>query len=102
MALRLRTLALFGSLALLAAATVAMAGPQTETAGASACHRWGNDKPRTLNHRHARKAIRCLLNRARHRHGLPRVHRNRRLARAAQRHTEYMNGHGCFSHECPG
>jgi uncharacterized protein YkwD len=102
MALRLRKVALLGSLALLAAASLAMAGPLTETAGANACHRWGDDKPRTLNHRHARKAIRCLLNRARHRHGLSRVHRDHRLARAAQRHTEYMNGHGCFSHQCSG
>jgi uncharacterized protein YkwD len=102
MALRLRQVVLLGSLALLAAASLAMAGPLTETAGASACHRWGDDNPRTLNHRHARKAIRCLLNRARERHGLRRVHRDHRLVRAAQRHTNYMNGHGCFSHECPG
>jgi len=102
MALRARKIVFVASLALLVAATLALAGPLTGTAGASACKRWGSDMPRHLSHRHARKAVSCLLNRKRANHGLRHLKRNGSLKHAAQRHNHYMKGHRCFSHECPG
>jgi uncharacterized protein YkwD len=102
MALRAGKIVLVASLALLAAATLALAGPLTGTAGASACKRWGSDMPRHLSHRHAKKAIRCLLNKKRENHGVRHLSRNRHLKHAAQGHNHYMKKHRCFSHECPG
>ncbi len=50
----------------------------------------------------ARGAVRCLVNRARRRHGLRPLAEDPRLENAAQAHTTYMKRHGCFDHECAG
>lgn len=102
MALRARKIALVGSLALVAAALLLLAGPLSEAAGASACKRYGKDMPRELSKSQARMAVRCLLNRKRENHGLRPLGKSRRLKRAAQRHNSYMQNHSCFAHECPG
>ena len=47
-------------------------------------------------------AVRCLLNRKRENHGLHRLGKSGRLKEAAQRHTNYMEDHRCFAHECSG
>jgi uncharacterized protein YkwD len=49
----------------------------------------------------ARHAVRCLLNEARVRRGLPRLRGNPRLARAATRHAEQMVSRGFFGHDGP-
>jgi uncharacterized protein YkwD len=100
--LRLRKIVFVGSLALVASALLLLAGPLSETASASPCKRFGNDNPRHLSKRHARMAVRCLLNRKRENHGLRRLGKSGRLKKAAQRHTNYMQRRGCFAHECSG
>lgn len=102
MALRVRNIAILGSLALLAAFALGLAGPRISTASANACHRYGNTMPLQLTHSQARRAVRCLLNRAREHRGLSHLGKDRRLHDAAQAHTNYMIRHRCFSHECPG
>ena len=102
MALRARKIALVGSLALVAAALLLLAGPLSEAEGASACKRYGKDMPRELSKSQARMAVRCLLNRKRENHGLRPLGKSGRLNKAAQRHTRYMQNHSCFAHECPG
>ena len=102
MALLARKIALVGSLALVAAALLLLAGPLSQAAGASACARYGKDMPRQLSKSQARMAIRCLLNRKRENHGLRPLGKSGRLKKAAQRHTGYMQNHNCFEHECPG
>jgi uncharacterized protein YkwD len=92
----------FASFALLAAGAFALPGPLGATAGPSACSQFGNTEAQKLSHAQARRSISCLLNRARHRHGVRHLRTNRRLKRAAERHTDYMKRHRCFSHRCPG
>jgi uncharacterized protein YkwD len=102
MVFRIRKIVFVGSLALLLAAVLLLAGPLSGAASASPCKRWGSDMPRNLSHRHARMAVRCLVNRKRENHGLHRLGRSGRLKKAAQRHTRYMDDHRCFAHECSG
>ena len=102
MAYRVGKLALFASIGLVAAAALAFTAPFTATARASACNHFGSTAAQKLSHAQAGRSVQCLLNRARHRHGLRRLHGNGRLGRAAQRHTSYMKRHHCFSHNCPG
>jgi uncharacterized protein YkwD len=102
MALRIRKIVFVGSLALVLAAVLLLAGPLSAPANASPCKRFGTDMPRNLSHRHARMAVRCLLNRKRENHGLHRLGKSGRLKEAAQRHTNYMEDHRCFAHECSG
>jgi uncharacterized protein YkwD len=102
MLLRIRKIVFVGSLALVLAAVLLLAGPLSGAANASPCKRFGDDMPRDLSHRHARMAIRCLLNRKRENHGLHRLGKSGRLKEAAQRHTTYMDNHRCFAHECSG
>ena len=58
--------------------------------------------PSKLSNGQAREAILCLVNRKRNNAGLPAFDRNKRLQKAAQRHTDRMSGTGCFDHECSG
>jgi uncharacterized protein YkwD len=102
MVLRIRNIVLVGLLALVATAMLLLAGPLTDTASASACSRWGKDMPGQLTKSQGRKAIRCLLNRKREAHGLRGLRKSGRLRKAAQRHTNHMQDHRCFEHECPG
>jgi uncharacterized protein YkwD len=74
----------------------------TPAAQASACRHFGSTQAQKLSDRAASRSVGCLINRARHRHGLRQLNANRRLAKAAQRHTDYMKRHRCFSHQCPG
>jgi uncharacterized protein YkwD len=93
---------LVAALSLLAGGALALGGPLTATARASACRHFGSTEAQKLSHAQARRSIGCLLNRARRRHGLSRVRTKGRLKRAAQKHTDYMKRHHCFSHRCPG
>lgn len=93
---------LLASLALLAGGALALAGPLAATARASACRHFGATEAQKLSHTEARRSIGCLLNRARHRHGVRHLRTNGRLKRAAEKHTDYMKRHRCFSHRCPG
>ena len=102
MVLRVRKLVFVGSLALVAAAMLLLAGPLSGVASASPCKRFGKDNPRHLSQRQARTAIRCLVNRKRANHGLRRLGKSTRLKKAAQKHTRHMQNHRCFAHECPG
>jgi uncharacterized protein YkwD len=102
MVLRIRRIVFVGSLSLVAAGMLLLAGPLSGTASASPCQRFGKDMPRHLSPRQARMAVRCLLNRKRENHGLRRLGKSSRLKRAAQRHTKHMRRHRCFAHECSG
>jgi uncharacterized protein YkwD len=102
MVLRIRKIVFVGTLALVAAAVLLLTGPLTDSASASACSRFGKDSPRQLSPRQARMAVRCLLNRKRESHGLRRLGKSSRLKKAAQKHTNYMQNHRCFEHECSG
>jgi len=102
MASRVGKLALSASVGGLAFATVALAGPLTATARGSACNHFGKTAAQKLSHAQAERSIGCLVNRARHRHGLEHLESNGRLRRAAQKHTSYMKRHHCFSHNCRG
>jgi uncharacterized protein YkwD len=104
MVLRIRRTVFVGTLALVASAALLLAGPLSGAASASPspCKRFGKDNPRHLSQRQARAAVRCLLNRKRENHGLRRLGRSGRLRKAAQKHTNHMQNHRCFAHECPG
>jgi uncharacterized protein YkwD len=102
MASRVGKPTLLASIGLLAAGALGLTGPLTATARASACAHFGNTAAEKLSHAQAGRSIRCLLNQARHRHGLNRLRSNGRLERAAQRHTGFMKRHHCFSHRCAG
>lgn len=69
---------------------------------ASACKRYGTDRPANLTPKHARAAISCLVNRKRKQNGRGHLGRDRRLVKAASRHSTRMRKQGCFSHQCPG
>jgi uncharacterized protein YkwD len=93
---------LFAPPVLLALGALALPGPPVAAARASACSQIANTAAQRLSDVQARRAIGCLVNRARERHGIGQLHGNRRLKRAARKHTRYMKRHRCFSHQCPG
>ena len=94
------------ALGLLALAVLVAVGGATPADAAkkrgAACNEWAKSAPTQLTLEQARKSILCLLNQKRRAANLPRLERNNRLDAAAQRHTELMDGTGCFAHECPG
>jgi uncharacterized protein YkwD len=90
-------LVLAGVLALLAAGTA----PELAQAG-TPCTKYGEMRAEKLRNRQARAAIRCFMNRERKQRGLATLHKDKRLQRASQKHTEIMVRKGCFSHQCPG
>jgi uncharacterized protein YkwD len=49
-----------------------------------------------------RRAVKCLVSRARARRDRPTVRPQRPLKRIAQRHTKVMIERNCFVHRCPG
>jgi uncharacterized protein YkwD len=59
-------------------------------------------RPGNLDKQRARRAIVCLINHRRKRHGLGSLSRDPRLQRSAQRHNRRMYGTGCWAHQCPG
>jgi uncharacterized protein YkwD len=90
---------------MLAAATAllafAVAAPHAGAAGKS-CRLYADAKPRKLSKQHARSAVVCVINGRRSKHGLSPLKRHKKLQRAAQRHTERMEGGNCLAHQCPG
>ena len=88
-------------LASVLALLLAAAGAEQAQAG-SPCARYGDVRAEKLRTRQARAAIRCFLNRERGQRGVGKLERDRRLQKAAQRHTELMLKQDCFSHQCPG
>jgi uncharacterized protein YkwD len=80
---------------------ILVAAPGAQARG-GACDKYGNSQPTQLNKRQARKAILCLLNERRAKAGMPALDRNKKLQRAAQKHSARMSGGNCFDHECTG
>jgi uncharacterized protein YkwD len=88
---------------LFAFAVLAVAATRaTPPAAASACAKWGDTMPEKLAPNEARKAIACLLNAQRDKAGEHALDPDKKLQKAAQRHTDQMDGSGCFDHQCPG
>lgn len=58
--------------------------------------------PSHLSKRQASKAILCLINHERRRHGLRNLDRQGEQTKAARRHTRLMIRGRCFAHQCPG
>jgi uncharacterized protein YkwD len=61
-----------------------------------------NAQPASVSTKVASKAIVCLLNAERARHGMGNVRPKNSLNAAAQEHSRYMIEHGCFDHVCSG
>ncbi len=93
---RLIGLALVGVLLLLAG------GAADRAQGATPCTKYGEVHADDLRNRQARASIRCFLNRERDQRGIPNLHTDKKLQKAAQKHTEVMLKKDCFSHQCPG
>jgi uncharacterized protein YkwD len=81
---------LIGSAILIATAAPALACP-----GA-------NRTPAQLTVKEARASVVCLINQRRKHNGLRKVRPDRRLERAAQRHSRSMDAYNFFDHESPG
>jgi uncharacterized protein YkwD len=93
-----------GALALVAlvAPAAATAGTSAGEAGAAATAARGCTGAATRAARARRglaATITCLVNRKRRAHGLPPLHRNRALGRAARRHAHDMARRGYFAHQ---
>lgn len=86
-------------LACLAVAAAMLLG--TGTAQAAQC-KGGSAKPGEISSKRAAKAVLCLVNKKRQKHGSGRLHRNDHLTKAARKHTDTMVSRNCFSHTCPG
>jgi uncharacterized protein YkwD len=102
---RIRALAGSVLAASLIAAAPAAAAPQpansTVTAHAArACHAT-NVLPNRHNLRKVRAAVLCLVNAQRASAGLPRLHADGKLAKAARKHSRDMVHHHYFSHVTP-
>jgi uncharacterized protein YkwD len=86
-----------------ALAALALAGGPADASQArgSGCSKDGAASQRSdrVSRSSARSAVKCLINSERSARGLK---LRRDLNRAAQRHSNYMFRHRCFSHQCPG
>jgi uncharacterized protein YkwD len=58
--------------------------------------------PKQITTKQADAAVACLLNKQRKAHGLGKLRINHDLDKASRKHSEYMEKHDCFDHECPG
>jgi uncharacterized protein YkwD len=90
----------------LLAATVAatfalLAGPNAEAASAATCAN-AEAPAQELERKALRKALTCLINKQRQARDLVKLHKQRQLKRAAQRHTNVMIKTDCLLHQCPG
>jgi uncharacterized protein YkwD len=85
-------------------ALLAPAGAHARPATAVAAQGCANTdlKPTGGNLELVRKAVLCLHNLERVRHGLPRLRENPKLRRAATRHSDHMVGAHFFDHTAPG
>jgi uncharacterized protein YkwD len=97
-----RNIVVAAVLGLAAIAFAAATGSATAGTKTSACKEWGSVMPDDLAPGQARKAIVCLLNEQRRQAGVGPLDSNKKLQRAAQNHTDHMDGSNCFDHECPG
>jgi uncharacterized protein YkwD len=84
----------------LAASVVLAAAPGTSAALASCPH--ANAHPHKTSLANLRKAMKCLVNQKRAKHGRGKLKDNDHLASAARRHTKVMLRKDCFKHRCPG
>jgi uncharacterized protein YkwD len=94
------------AIAALAAASVAamfalLASPSLQAASAATCAN-AEAPAQELERKALRKALTCLVNKQRQSRDLVRLHKNRQLKRAAQRHTNTMVKTDCLLHQCPG
>jgi uncharacterized protein YkwD len=91
-----------GSLAL----GLAFAVPQAVGLGVPSAHaakcRSAHRAPHQVSHKHARRAVVCMINKMRRHHGRRGLHVRGALNESGRRHSSYMRRHGCFSHQCPG
>ena len=92
-------LALAGLLTLLSAAPGL---PFADAAAARGCGQAADANPASVKPSEARDAVLCLVNKERDNAGLGNLDNDKRLQRAAQRHTDKMDGTGCFDHTCGG
>lgn len=76
--------------------------PFTATAEARGCGSAADDNPGSIKPSAARDAVLCLVNKERNQAGLGNLDNDKRLQRAAQRHSDKMDGTGCFDHTCGG
>ena len=81
--------------------SVALAATPGTTAALASCPH-ANAHPHHTSLANLRKAMRCLVNKKRAKHGLHRLKTNDRLASAGRRHTGVMLRKDCFTHRCPG
>lgn len=88
--------------ALLTLLAAAPGTPFAASAAAKGCGPAANANPSRVKPSEARDAVTCLVNKQRNKAGLGDLDRDKRLQRAAQRHTEKMDGSGCFNHTCGG
>ena len=86
--------------AFLALILALLAGPSVAVAGRGC--KGANKEPGQLGAGKLRQATICLINRQRGRHGLGALHSNRKLRRAATRHSTDMVRRDYFSHFSPG
>jgi uncharacterized protein YkwD len=94
-----------GTGALLAAITflayLALAAGPGATAALAACPH-ATDRPHQTSLAKINKAMECLINNKRAKHGLRRLEQNDRLQTAARGHTRTMLRKDCFEHRCSG
>jgi uncharacterized protein YkwD len=102
MVLRRRNILLAALFALVAATLVILAAASPPSASASACSKWVDTMPGKLAPKEARRAVVCLLNAERRKVGEQTLGTDKKLQKAAQRHTDHMVGSDCFDHVCPG
>ena len=81
---------------------VAAGSPLAPRASAHGCGPATRQEADSLRPGDARDAVLCLVNKQRNKTGLGDLDRDKRLQRAAQRHTDKMDGSGCFDHTCGG
>jgi uncharacterized protein YkwD len=88
------------SLALLTTTAVLLAVAPAGAEAASAC-RNADARPTSISHGKYARAVRCLVNQARRRHGIRAVRANKRLTTAARRHSNNMVRFDFFAHVSP-
>jgi uncharacterized protein YkwD len=81
---------------------VLFASTAASRADARGCGQSANSNPESVSNGQARDAVLCLINKERAKAGLGSLDQNKKLQKAAQRHTEKMVGSGCFDHQCSG
>lgn len=100
--MRRRNSIAWAGLAVIAALAVVMTVPVDRAVAGGGCARLGDKPPKKLTKPQARRAVKCLINKKRAKHGLRSLKRHKALQRAAQRHSNRMEDSGCFSHQCSG